>query len=68
MNKQEASIQKLTKMGFRIDLNGSYGTHMSIRKRGSSLMATVEQDGSINGMDPSDYIEYITPELKAMKS
>jgi len=60
MNVQEKVIAKLEKKGFKIDFNDEFGcTHLSKRKKGSSRLVSVEEDGDCNGESLEDFLETI---------
>ena len=46
---QDKAINQLIKAGFRVNLNGVYGTHMSKRVKHSTYSTTVGPDGLMDG-------------------
>jgi hypothetical protein len=53
-------IEQLVSKGFEVDFSDQFGvTHLSKRKRGSSLLVAVDEDGDCNGMSLEDYLENI---------
>lgn len=57
-------------MGFAPDRYTPQATYMSLRRRGTTLHAAIEDDlgaVTINGMPVDEYIDWIVPQIKELK-
>lgn len=53
--KHQETINKLERKGFRVTMNGQYGTHMVKRIGTSGYVVTVDEHGLVNGQTFNDY-------------